>query len=407
MQTRQTLHASILTGSLALLFGVTLMSSPAQAGFQWVPSADQPAASAPVAQAPTAPAPVLAAPSPVLSPMPEMPAPLVIEGTNAPPPPASAPDADLAKGEAPQPSVSLPTSPSEVERESPATVDAKASSHFLVLPPSAATSSAPGETAQEKPVRGFANGVPLTVALRQILPPDYGFSIAQDVSPSSLVSWHGGAGWRETLQAMLQTIGLGMEEKGNLIRIVHGAGAAQPSTDAATAPAPEVAPAPASGGEEMSPALARSGEKPLPLTPPPAGKSGTPSSDATAGGSFLKPPPAFAEESVTRDKGSDLADSAPRSAASVDSWTADRGETLHRILENWSRRAGVELSWLAEYDYPIQATVSFTGTFQDAVRDILAGFQEAHPQPIGVLHNAQAAGQDILVISARGNNYND
>lgn len=94
-------------------------------------------------------------------------------------------------------------------------------------------------------------------------------------------------------------------------------------------------------------------------------------------------------------------------SAAVSTWAAMRGETLHKVLEKWGHQAGVEIDWLAEYDYPLQASVAFNGTFEDAVRSLLSGFEQAHPQPIAALHANPSAGQMILVIETRGNSYTD
>jgi len=87
----------------------------------------------------------------------------------------------------------------------------------------------------------------------------------------------------------------------------------------------------------------------------------------------------------------------------VQSWEADRGDSLRRVLERWARSAAVEFNWMAEYDYPLQASVHFTGTFEDAVRNLLVGFENAHPQPVAELHSNSRAGQTVLVVATRGN----
>jgi len=88
-------------------------------------------------------------------------------------------------------------------------------------------------------------------------------------------------------------------------------------------------------------------------------------------------------------------------------WVAGRGETLRQVLEKWSSRAGFELKWIAEYDYPVEASVRFNGSFESAVRNLLSGFDGARPQPVGSLHNNSGAGQRVLVIQTRGNSYSD
>lgn len=89
------------------------------------------------------------------------------------------------------------------------------------------------------------------------------------------------------------------------------------------------------------------------------------------------------------------------------SWTAEKGRLLKDVIEDWGRKAGVDVSWQAEYDYPLQASVSFMGSFEEAVRGILVGFQEAQPQPVAYLYNSQSGGQAVLVVQARGNNYTE
>ena len=88
-------------------------------------------------------------------------------------------------------------------------------------------------------------------------------------------------------------------------------------------------------------------------------------------------------------------------------WAAERGESLQKVLESWCRRSNVEFDWLAEYDYPLAASVSFSGTFEQAVRNLLAGFENAHPQPIAELHTNPSLGQMVLVVQTRGNTNSD
>ena len=102
-----------------------------------------------------------------------------------------------------------------------------------------------------------------------------------------------------------------------------------------------------------------------------------------------------------------MAPPAAQSAMSGGAWEAQNGVTLHRVLEDWCRRAHVDLDWLAEYDYPLQASVRFNGTFEEAVRDLLIGFEGAHPQPVAELHSNTHAGQMVLVVQARGNTNSD
>jgi type IV pili sensor histidine kinase/response regulator len=93
--------------------------------------------------------------------------------------------------------------------------------------------------------------------------------------------------------------------------------------------------------------------------------------------------------------------------SSPSTWTAERGDSLRKVLTSWSKRSRVEVEWLAEYDYPLQASVNFVGTYEAAVRALLVGFEEAHPQPVAQLHTNPSMGQRVLVVRARGNSNKD
>ena len=250
--------------------------------------------------------------------------------------------------------------------------------------------------AKEEVVRGFADNVPLSVALRQVLPQEVGFSVAQDVSLGTLVSWKGGAPWRQVMKDMLLPVGLAIKEQGQLVQVVHATEAQIAAGSSSAQPAARPLPSlqPASDG------------KPTALVPPPASAPvparNVPDRNAPGGTAGYLTPPTGSTSPLPVSMPSPYV-----MEKTVDAWTGNRGDTLQKVLEDWSRRAHVELSWQAEYDFPLQASVSLTGSFEEAVRGLLSGFQEAKPQPIGYLHNNQAAGQTVLVVQTRGNNYNE
>lgn len=257
---------------------------------------------------------------------------------------------------------------------------------------------------REKLVRGFADNIPLSVALRQILPQEIGFSVAQDVSLGTLVSWKGGAPWRQVMKDMLVPTGLTFKEQGQLVHVVH-AGEGQ------TSPAPSGAQKPSSAspfGPPSRPGLQPlDGGKPMALLPPVDLEKKAPATmperaplNSAPSSGYLAPPSGFASNASV------VTPSTYVQEKMVDSWSAEKGQTLQKVLEAWCRRASVEMNWQAEYDYPLQASVSFSSSFEEAVRSLLVGFQDAQPQPVGYLYNNPIAGQTVLVIQARGNNYN-
>lgn len=376
MHTKTLLRSSVSFGVLSLFLCVLATPFEAQAGFQWVPPEQAAQVSAAPMMAPQPPVPVM---------MPQTayaPAPQVIEA----------------------PAVKTPV-PAPTMAPAPAPIPFKMPSF---VPPAAPTAAEPASSLppaeHEKSVQGFANNVPLSVALRQVLPVDFAYSVAQDVSLGTLVSWRGGANWRQVLKDMLTPAGLAAKEEGLMIEIapLHPALGAMPSLAAPVASAAVAAPAPMT--ESVAPSSMIEGNevsvpaagKPVSLiAPPPAHEPTYPSMG------YLKAPTSLAAAPAI------AAPTEEMQVDTIDVWAVQRGDTLHDTLQKWAAKAHIDLSWQSEYDYPLQANLSFSGSFEDAVRGLLTGLQDAKPQPVGTLHKSQEVGQTVLVIQARGNNYND
>ncbi len=46
-------------------------------------------------------------------------------------------------------------------------------------------------------------------------------------------------------------------------------------------------------------------------------------------------------------------------------------------------------------------------TFEEAVRNLLSGFEGSHPQPVAELHINPRLGQTVLIVQTRGNSNSD
>lgn len=229
---------------------------------------------------------------------------------------------------------------------------------------------------QDAVVEGFADDIPLSVALRQIIPPSYVYSTGSGINLSQNVSWRGDKPWPEALQTMLAAYGMEGKIDGNIVRInmkgtespqmmVEAPPAAVPPTPVAEILPPEPAPAPVSLLDPLPPA-----------------------SPVAASASLMPSTP------IDAPQGDDM-------------WRADKGRSLREVLQEWSARSGAELVWSAEYDFPLKASVEVRGSYEDAVRQLIGAFESAQPQPIGRLHDNPAAGQKLLVVETRGNNYGE
>jgi hypothetical protein len=372
--------------------------SPAMAGFQWVPPPpEQPAMPAPQLS-PVSPAPELS-PAASSSPLtvdvtpsqpvaaatknPEVITPIIIEGTPA-----------FAQGAA-------------VDTISQAPVPL-ANNDVLAAPPVLMPVTAPATVASAADVvQGFASQVPLTVALRELLPPGYGFSIDQDVDMGVLVSFQGGKPWRDTLAAALDPVGLVMHEQAQMISIGRIPAQAASMAQIPPAPLPAVAIQPASATlPAMTSTVASAAPVPAaqraPIPAPIIITSSTPSMSATSSN-----PPAPSVTLAMTPSTPVKAMVATVPVATVEIWNAERGDSLRKVLQDWSHRVHAEVEWLAEYDYPLQASINYSGTYEEAVRNLLMGFEGAHPEPVAQLHINPELGQTVLVVRTRGNTSRD
>ena len=322
----------------ALAFGLVMSASPAFAGFQWVAPPDS-GASSYAPQSGSGYAPRSAGGPEVISP-------IVITGDNGPtmettPSIASTPSANAAASAAP----------------------AGGGTHNLTI------ISAPPDN---EIVQGFGNDIPLALALRQILPVGYNFSIDQNIDMETTVSYKGGKPWRDTLNGILIAANLSAREQNKTLTVSKG------------------------GTAGLAPVATTTTTQTTTTTTAPVIIDNGPGAQTAS----------TAVRTVSVGAGPRYAENAPAlNVGSPDGWSAERGDTLRKVLAQWCKRANVELQWIAEYDYPMEASAHFGGGFEDAVRLLLAGFESARPQPVAELHSNPSAGQMLLVVQTRGNNY--
>ncbi|NBX66763.1 MAG: hypothetical protein EBQ96_07195 [Proteobacteria bacterium] len=221
---------------------------------------------------------------------------------------------------------------------------------------------------------GFGRDLPLVMAIRQIVPSQFGFVFDDGIDLNSRVSWRGGRPWDVVLQETLSPLGLGASVRGNVVSITRSAGGMMQSTSAGQA---------MGGPVVMTDNISNSTM--MPMTATPVAMVATPPDDMMVGG--------YAGSPATTSA----------SLASNTNWTAPRNSTLRTILEDWSDRVGVELYWASEYDYPIQSAVNIQGTFEEAVQTLLKGLSQSRPRPLGRLHPNLPEGPAVLVIETRQN----
>lgn len=309
---------------------ICMMSSmPALAGFEWTPPVNAPRTNA---NTNTAPAQVAAEPLTNAGPLtPEPVAPMVIEPLNetdildAPPAPSSTQGMRRA-------STALPAAVEEPEQLTPQPMMTGPAPQVFVPSSNVATR-----------VDGFGRRIPLSIALKQIVPPLYVYKFSQGVTPKQKVSWEGGDTWVNVLNNMLDQADLSGSLRGNVITISKGAG------DTIALPT------------SAKPTL-------------------MPTSQASLMGGSI---PSHTVDLTTRK-----------------TWNAARGVSLREAIQSWGRQAGVQVEWQSDMNYPVASGFNFEGTFDQAVDSILSLYaDDAHP-PKGKLYPNKPNGPSVLVVDS-------
>ncbi|HCE9699874.1 TPA: TcpQ domain-containing protein [Pseudomonas aeruginosa] len=155
-----------------------------------------------------------------------------------------------------------------------------------------------------------------------------------------------------------------------------------------------------------SPAPAKKPESTTVLPPAAPAKDGSPSSPPTPAASApIKPlasavksmPPTPAVASAPPVK---VLTPAEPSRQLAQSWSAETGSTLRDTLEAWAKRARWTVRWEPlDLNYPIEAPLTFHGTFEDAVSELFPLYDAAE-RPF--LVNASRP-QSLIIIKERKN----
>ncbi|MGQ3121220.1 MAG: hypothetical protein ACT6RU_14525 [Aliihoeflea sp.] len=238
------------------------------------------------------------------------------------------------------------------------------------------------QAATDGPVAGFASGVPLELAVYQIVPPQVAVEISAVVDRKLKVSWRGGPSWRRSLAAMLSPAGLAAVEGAAGMLWIGPADQAPAGPATAMPNQPLVAPV-ASVAVQQPPAVA-----PRPVA--------SPASAAAAD-------PAATDNRMTLCARAGEED--PRPIGRWRVWSARQGSDLRSALASWvdaiKQDLGdpelFDLAWHARgLRYPLKATIRCEGYFTDAVPYLLSGWADVPARPIGTLYT------NTLAISAVG-----
>lgn len=216
---------------------------------------------------------------------------------------------------------------------------------------------------------GFGQDITLVLALREIVPTSYAFAFDRPEFAAQTISWDGGRPWLDVLNAALAKRSLVAQVSGNTVRIrsLYGSAAESTPPSAAYEPAPVTAPT-------------QGDNKPMDITNSTA--SDYPDTVASSPAQQEAPVRAAVADMTTKM-----------------TWKASPGSTLREVLEGWSKSAKVELQWMTPYDYPINNTFMYEGTFQEALSSILSSYSRENPKPRGKLYPNAPTGPSVLMIN--------
>ncbi len=79
-------------------------------------------------------------------------------------------------------------------------------------------------------------------------------------------------------------------------------------------------------------------------------------------------------------------------------WIALKGASLHEVLQAWSEDANLQVKWLLKNDYVLRETVSTVSQFDEALRVLLAQYNDISPRPVAKIYYDKKTGSGSVVI---------
>lgn len=230
---------------------------------------------------------------------------------------------------------------------------------------------------------GFGKNLPLVTALGQVIPDGYTYVMDDNIATGKTVSWNGGQPWPTVLNNMTRDLGLHAQINEKIVRITHHESQKSEPVKIASAQQysnPNIA---YDAPQSIMPAPQQHVPQPIATNSP----TNILSSELPNQSVQIK----TTEKPIEQNK-SIVPD------VTIGQWIAQNGGSLKTVLESWSNIEGVDLFWSADYDYKLAGDVNITGNYEEAVKELLSGFSEARPKPLGRLHPNLPHGPAVLVI---------
>lgn len=300
-------------------------------------------------------------------------------------------------------------------------------------------------------IEGFGNDMPLALALKEIVPDGYAYSFGIGVDPGALVSWSGGKPWTEVVKDMVAPLGLNADINGNVIAVRSGkqsANTAPSGVEPASGKQEEMSVdmntirrqiindpgnAPAKQPPETLDMIKELGLKPektaettpdnkpagspQPLLPPETNAAEAPvkteaqSMEAGEKRALLEAEPTTVPVQIidTTSAKSDEMEVAVLEVKDVSAtkdtakqtalWEAQKGDSLKRTLDEWSKQANYQVVWESSHDFTIDADILVTGDLQRALKTVFEqGLRSAQPPTMTFIEKSDNGQSGKIVI---------
>lgn len=264
----------------------------------------------------------------------------------------------------------------------------------------------PSEEVVYADAMGFGKDMPLALAVQQILPPGFAYSFAKSVNPGTRVSWNGGKQWNLVLLETLEPLDLSIRIDGKTVAIIRAneqkgtvtkqQNDSEIKEEDKQANAEILSIEPASGTEKPINSKASTTTNRLIIRDP--GEKAT-HQPALGQPTPLEPGSQQNEALIVPLEDDNKISDRNKIVKSQYSWSAQKGESLKKVLYDWAKKADVQIVWEASHDYILNVDFSSSASAETAMKNLIetALKKDAIPS-FRMLNTDMSSNQMALVI---------
>lgn len=243
---------------------------------------------------------------------------------------------------------------------------------------------------------GFGKDIPLSNAVKQIVPDSWTVKYDDGVDTSKNISWNAAQDWQTALKNATNKSGLEVKFENNIVEISK----ITETKSYANVPVEKEEKMPPKKNENKKYSQPKKPEKSTVVQ-----QNNESENKEIGGGGFVITPyktnvnnqnTAKTETTKTENGFKPYSGKVSKDTENkTDMYSVKAGETLNRVLKDWTNKAGWKLVWNIEYNYPIKADAAFGNDFVEAIQNLINSLKNARPQPTVEIFK----GNKVIVIS--------